>query len=562
MSDAASQERANTPRMSGGHAIVKTLAERGVDTVFGLPGVQTYSLFDGLADRSEAIRTVNARHEFGVGYMAYGYARATGRIGVASVVPGPGVLNASSALNTANMTATPMLMATGQIPSTYVGRGRGHLHEMPDQLATLRTLTKHAERIDHPNQAPRAVNQAIDIAVSGRPGVASLEMAWDVMNQMAPVASEEAGGPPATPAPDPDDIDRAANLIKKAEAPLIFVGGGAQDAAGVIQQLAERLGAPVASNRMGRGVLSSDHELAVNSFTSHALWQKCDLMIAIGTRLELPGMRWTNYLRDVPRPPEPKLVRIEVCPVEMRRIPTDAPVLADAAAGVSALLERFPEDESARRAWRDTAATTKAETLAAVRENVQPQVQFLDAIREVMPRDSIFVEEISQMGFTAALTYPVYGPRQYVSSGMQGALGYGVPTAVGVQAADPDRPVVLVTGDGGFMFGLQEIAAAAEQGLNVITVIVNNAGYANVRRDQQRIFDGRDYKSTFAAMDYVKLGEALGARSWKADTPEAVKASLNEALGAGAPSLIEINLAPGVEAPPWPYIFPAGPAEA
>src|SRR5262245_46731360 len=213
---------------TGGMAIVEALIANGVDTVFGLPGAQLYPLFDALQQRGDRVRTVGARHEQACGYMAFGYARSTGRPGVYAVVPGPGVLNTTAALCTAYGCCAPVLCVTGQVPSAFLGRGRGHLHELPDQLATLRTLVKWAARIERPADAPEAINEAFRQRLSGRPGPVAVEMAWDTMASSAFVEPLGAAVMPRLPAPSPLEVEAAAKLLAAAKRPIIMTGSGAQ----------------------------------------------------------------------------------------------------------------------------------------------------------------------------------------------------------------------------------------------------------------------------------------------------------------------------------------------
>src|SRR5579871_3018711 len=305
------------PLSSGGEAIVRGLIAHGVDTVFGLPGAQIYGLFD--AFHQAQLKVIGARHEQACGYMAFGYARASGRAGV---------LSAGAALLTTFGVNEPVLCLTGQVPTAFLGKGRGHLHEMPDQLATLRTFVKWAERIEYPANAPALVARAFQEMLSGRRGPASLEMPWDVFTQKAEVGAAEVFDRFPAPLPDPDRIKSAASLISASKTPMIFVGSGAIDAGDEILELAELIDAPVVAFRSGRGIVSNAHELGLTFAAAYRLWPKTDLMIGIGTRLELPTMtRWPF------RPDGLKSIRIDIDPAEMRRYPPDAAIVADAKAG-------------------------------------------------------------------------------------------------------------------------------------------------------------------------------------------------------------------------------------
>src|SRR6201995_1618025 len=316
---------------SGGEAIVSGLVAHGVDTVFGLPGAQIYGLFD--AFQRTRLTVIGARHEQACGYMAYGYARSTGRPGVFSVVPGPGVLTAGAALLTAFGSNEPVLCLTGQVPTEFLGKGRGHLHEMPDQLATLRSFVKWADRIEYPGTAPALVSRAFQEMLSGRRGPVALEMPWDVFTQHAETASSKPFDHFAAPPPDPERVKAAAALIAGSKTPMIFVGSGAIHARDEILELAELIVAPGVAFRSGRGIVSNAHELGLTMAAAYRLWPKTDLMIGIGTRLELPAMTRWPY-----RPDGLKSIRIDIDPSEMRRYPPDVAVIADAQAGTRDLL--------------------------------------------------------------------------------------------------------------------------------------------------------------------------------------------------------------------------------
>ena len=547
--------------MTGGMAIAAALIANRVDTVFGLPGAQMYPFFDALQQRSDRVRTIGARHEQACGYMAFGYARSTGRPGVFAVVPGPGVLNAGAALCTALGCNAPVLCVTGQVPSPFLGRGRGHLHELPDQLATLRGLTKWAARIERPADAPRVIDEAFRQMLSGRPGPVAVEMAWDVMagsEFVAPLAAARIE--PALP-PAARDIEAAARVLISARQPMIMTGGGAQHASEAVRALAEELAAPVAAFRGGRGIMPEDHALGLSSYAAHQLWPQVDVLVGIGTRLEMPYMRWSGMMTLIERPQAPPhLIRIDVDPAEMRRLVPHTPVVADAAAGSWALLEavrKLRARTGGVAVERDLApvAAAKAEAARAIRK-VQPQMDYLDVIRAALPRDGLLVEELSQVGFTSYFGYPVYEPRTYVSCGYQGTLGFGFQTALGVKAAHPGKPVVSITGDGGFLFGVQELATAAQYGVGLVTLLFNNNAYGNVLRDQRLGFGNRVIGAALENPDFMLLAKAFGVEGHRVASPEALAPVLKEALKADRPVLIEITIAQGSEVSPWEFIHP------
>src|SRR6202044_2630257 len=472
------------PVSSGGEAIVSGLVAHGVDTVFGLPGAQIYGLFD--AFHQAQLKVIGARHEQACGYMAYGYARSSGRPGVFSVVPGPGVLNAGAAMLTAFASNEPVLCLTGQVSTAFLGKGRGHLHEMPDQLATVRTFVKWAERIEYPDVAPAVVSRAFQEMLSGRRGPVSLEMPWDVFTQRTDVTPVKPYDLFPAPQPDTERVKAAAALIADSKTPMIFVGSGAIHARDEVLELAELIDAPVVAFRSGRGIVSNAHELGLTMAAAYKLWPKTDLMIGIGTRLELPTMsRWPF------RPDGLKSIRIDIDPSEMRRFTPDTAVIADAQAGTRDLLAAVRKAGYSKTSGRRAAIREASAAALQQIQSVQPQMAYLNILREVLPPDAIVTDELSQVGFASWYGFPIYQPRTFITSGYQGTLGSGFPTALGAKVANPGKPVVAITGDGGFMFGVQELATAVQFNIGVVTLVFNNNAYGNVRRDQRQRFDGR-----------------------------------------------------------------------
>ena len=472
--------------------------------MFALPGAQIYGLFDAFERAGRALRVICPRHEQAAAYMAFGYAKSTGRVGVYAVVPGPGVLNSSAALCSAYATSTAVVCLTGQVPSKFLGAGRGHLHELPDQLATLRTLTKWAQRIERPAAAPALVAEAFRQATGGRPRPVALEMPWEVFDQTEPVALVGPGRREVPPPAEPDALERAAQLLERARNPMIMVGGGALDAGREVLELAELLQAPVVSFRSGRGVVSSDHHLGFSCAEGFERWRETDVLVGIGSRLELQWFRWPDQPSDL------AIIDIDIESEQLARSGATVGLLGDAAATAAALtlLLREGRDRAAlaqRRVRGAEGGQARRRSARSSRTwNTWPR------FATVLPRDGFFVEELCQAGFASYFAFPVYQPRTFVTCGAQGTLGFGFPTALGVKAGNPDRAVVSITGDGGFQFGLQELATAAQYGLDLVTVLFNNGAYGNVMRDQTRLYDGRVLGAALANPDFVALAGSYG----------------------------------------------------
>ena len=335
---------------------------------------------------------------------------------------------------------------------------------------------------------------------------------------------------------------------------MIFVGSGAIHAREEILELAELIDAPVVAFRSGRGIVSNAHELGLTMAAAYRLWPNTDLMIGIGTRLELPTMTRWPY-----RPDGLKSVRIDIDPSEMRRYTPDVAVVADAKAGTCDLLAAvrragYKRTSGRRAAIREASAAAHEEI-----QKVQPQMAYLNILREVLPHDAIVTDELSQVGFASWYGFPIYEPRTFITSGYQGTLGSGFPTALGAKVAHPDTPVVAITGDGGFMFGVQELSTAVQFKIGVVTLVFNNNAYGNVRRDQRQRFDGRVVAADLVNPDFVKLAESFGVGASRVTSPDHFRPALETALADGGPYLIAIEVPRDSEVTPWTFIHPAKP---
>ena len=474
------------PTMTGGQALMRSLYLEGVRVIFGLPGVQLYHALDALND-VPGIRFITTRHEQATTYMADGYARAGGGVGTALMVPGPGLLNASAGLSTAYSASSPVLVVCGQIERDLIGMDRGMLHEVNDQQDAIRPITKYVERIMTPEAAPGAVHEAFRQLTTGRPRPVEIEMPPETMADSASVSLMEAEGYPRTSAP-PERVAEAARLLREARRPLIWAGGGviASEASEDLVRLAERLQAPVITTAEGKGAISDRHPLALGSLRLRndpvaKDEPNFDIILSVGTRMAFPA--WLGGQ---------KVVQIDIDPEELGRnwdntygVAGDArTVMAQIDAELSSTMteERpsFAADAAALRAHR-----------AATALRPEPQESLLAAVRAAVPEDGILISGMTQMGYYARAFWPTYEPRTFITSSYSGNLGYAYPTALGAKVAQPDRPVVALCGDGGFLFNSQELATAVQHGINVVAVVFNDNAYGNVLRDQVNRFEGR-----------------------------------------------------------------------
>jgi len=535
--------------MTGGEALAAQLVREGVTEIFGIPGVQLDHAMDGLAGQAAHVRYLVTRHEQAAAYMADGYARSSGRAGVCMVVPGPGVLNAGAGLATAFACSSPVLLIAGQIPSPTIGQGLGLLHEIPDQSAILRQLTKWHAMARTPAEIPALVREAFRRMRAGRPRPVALEVAPDVLRARADIdtvaPADDLGD--GRVVPDPDMLDRAAALLRRAERPVLYAGGGvvAGGASALLEALADRLQAPVVVSTFGRGAASDRHPLVLTAMGGHRVLPDADVVLAVGTRF-VGGSG-----RPVAEPPSLILVNADAADLGGVRRPAVA-VHADAALALEGLLERL-EGAPARPSRAADVAAVRAWVVGRLAA-LGPQMAWIGALREAIPDDGILVDELTQVGYVARVAYPVYGPRTYLSPGYQGTLGYGFPTALGAKVANPGKAVVSITGDGGFGWSLQELVTARQHGIGLVTVVFNDGAFGNVRRIQQNQFQGHVIGSELEQPDYVKLADAFGVDAARVASPDALTPMLRDAFAGGGPVLLE---APVTAMPnPWPIMEP------
>ena len=521
-------------RMTGGQALAKALYREGVRVIFGVPGVQLYHFMDGLYDEP-GIRFIATRHEQAAAYMAFGYSRASGCIGTALVVPGPGLFNAAAGVGTAYAASCPVLVVSGQIPRDKIGLKGGELHEVDDQLDVIRPVTKWASRVLYPADVPTAVHEAMRHLKTGRPRPVEIEIPWDTMSDEADVELEEPGVYEPL-SPSPESVREGARVLAESSWPLIWAGGGvvSADASEALQRVAEHLQSPVVTTAEGKAAISDRHYLSmgVRGFRPDSLDRllaECDVILAVGTRFADTG-----FPRDM------KVVQIDVDGDEIgRNHPNTVGVLGDAGRSLEELYRLLSSSTLPRPSRREELeAVRSARSDPSVQ--VEPQGSFVRAIRAAMPDDGILVEGVTQVGYQCRVVYPVYAPRSYLNSSYFGNLGYAYPTALGAKVGRPDRAVVAVSGDGGFLFNSQEMATAVKSGINAVVIVFNDNAYGNVLRDQMTIFHGRVIGSKLHNPDFVKLAGAYGVRGVRAEGPEQLEAALREALGIEAPSLIEV----------------------
>lgn len=533
--------------MKSAEALVECLKRYKIDTIFTVPGVQLDNLFDVLFDYQTDFNIIHCRHEQATAYMAFGYAQSTGHVGTNLIVPGPGLLNAGAGLATAYACSSPVLCLAGQIPSTTIGKGTGMLHELDDQPGAVASVTKWQGRAETPEETPAILQEAFKELNTGRRQPVLFEMSPDIMSKKGEVelldAVTDFSGLEVNP--DPSLLEEAAILLGKAKNPAIFSGGGVFGAEEALFELADAIQAPVIMSQNGQGAIDQRHYLGQNQIAGQEMWKNFDVVLAVGTRFHPPMLMWEDHKQK-------KLIRIDT---DQRRAAdpwvADIHITATAKNSLSGIYDKVGR-HNIRRLSREDEFTTYKQAAVKKFSQGQPQASYGKAIRTVLPEDGIACFGVTQMGFFSWFGFPTYFPRTNIQPGYQGTLGYAFPTGLGAQVANPNKKVVAVTGDGGFMFNVQEMATAVLHKIPLVTILFNDNTFGNVKRNQKERYNERYICSDLLNPDFMKLAESFGMASFRVDTPEGLESALDKAFTEDGPVLIEVEI--GEMPSLWPYM--------
>ncbi|MCZ4556943.1 5-guanidino-2-oxopentanoate decarboxylase [Rhodococcus maanshanensis] len=524
----------NNPVRTGGQALVDALSAHEVTAVFGIPGTHNLPIYAALAD--SGITHVSPRHEQGGGYAADGFARVSGRPGVCITTTGPAILNAAAAAAQAYSDSVPVLFIAPGLPLAHPSNGNGYLHEVKSQFRAMDSVVGHAQRVTSVAEIPLAVAQCFAAMTSGRPRPAYLEIPLDLLDasdEVSPVAPISR----SVSIPDSAALGAAHELLSGARSPLLIAGGGAAGAAAELRELAEALGAPVVTSANGKGVLSEDHPLSLGAGLQHPsvaeVVADSDVVIAVGTELAPSDWWWGPIAADT------TLIRIDIDPTSVSTNARPAVALVgDAAETLASLLQALPgpkADGSARaQHWRDRIRDD------ARREGAR-YVRLCEVLDDVLDDSAVLAADSAMACYYGALSnLPLHRPRSFLYPTGLGTLGYGLPAAIGAKVAAPDRQVVAMLGDGGVMFTIAELAAAAEAKLAIPVVIVDNGGYGEIRNemaDRNEAVHAVD----LGAPDFPALARALGCHGVALESTDQVGAAVAAALAADRPTLIHVR---------------------
>ncbi len=544
-------------RMKGTEIFIECLRREGVSVVFGHPGGAILPIYDRLYDAE--IRHILMRHEQAAAHAADGYARASGRVGVAMATSGPGATNLVTGIASAFMDSVPMVIFTGQVPSTLIGTDA---FQEADVVGITRPCTKHNYLVLRTEELARTIREAFYLARTGRPGPVLVDLPKDIqLSECEFVYPEEVrlrGYRPILDG-DPEAIRQAVVAILEAKRPVIYAGGGviASEGAVELQRLAEMARVPVATTLMGLGGFPTEHPLSLAMLGMHGSWyanmavSRCDLLIAIGVRFD---DRVTGKLAAFA--PEARKIHIDIDPAEINKnVRVDIPIVGDVRRVLSVLnaeLEarlrefRTMTWEAERRAWLEQIAEWKRAYPFCYdfdERVIKPQ-WVIEEIARITQGEAILTTDVGQHQMWAAQYYRFKHPRTWITSGGLGAMGFGLPAAIGAWFARPDRPIIAICGDGSFQMTMQELAVVAEHRIPLKIVIINNAYLGMVRQWQEIFYNGRYSASDLrVSPDYAKIAEAYGLRGYTVRRPEELTDLFEQELLASEPVLFDVHVA-------------------
>ncbi len=522
---------------TGGSLVAEALEAAGAEVAFGVPGIHALAIWEGL--RESPVRAVGLRTELDAGFAADGYARASGRPAPLLLSTGPGALISLAALMEAASAHVPVVALASQIPSDLVGRGRGFLHELPDQLASFAPVVKWAGRAESGAEIPQLVAEAWRRALTPPSGPVFLEIPVDLLTAEtdAPALTDLDFSPELPPLPPTGALDEAARLLAGAERPVLWAGGGVlrSGAWDELHAVAERLGAPVATTYMGKGAFPDDHPLAAGSACDEGAFGEllagADALLCVGTELGAETTR--QYELSLPG----RLIQVDAAPERIGASYDALGLVGDAAPVLAGLLERLPD--APRAGGEELAAAVRARVEAGLEaQDRSVERSLLNTVREVLPRDAVTAWDMTVLAYWAAAHFPVYEPRTFLYPLGSGTLAYAWPAALGASLAAPGRPALAVAGDGGFDYGLAELAAARQHGLDAVLLLVDDGGYG-ILREYQRDSFGETFAVDLAQPDFRALAEAFGVPVATV-APEEAGEALAGALERGGPAVVHV----------------------
>ena len=533
--------------MRGGEAIIESLKNMGVKTIFGYPGGQTIPFYDMLYDAE--MDHILVRHEQCAAHAADGYARASGRVGVCVATSGPGATNLVTGIATAYMDSSPIIAITGQVPTHLIGNDA---FQEADIVGITMPIVKHSYQPKDPDLIPSMIKSSFEIAASGRPGPILIDVPKEVqegeLTKFDDSLIETPGYNPTTKG-NIRQIKKARDLIKQAKRPIILAGAGViiSNACCELKKLAYTINAPVMTSLLGKGAIDETDDLALGMLGMHGRKvsndsvNEADLLIAIGVRF---SDRTTGRLDSFV--PDTKVIHIDIDPAEIgKNVPVDLPIVGDARnvlASLNKTLEGYNASDDVNK-WTDMIKQRKQDLLPRVTYDdvpLKPQ-SVIKEIAEVLTPESILTTDVGQNQMWAAHFYDTQRPRKFISSGGLGTMGFGFPSAIGAKVACPDDPVVSINGDGGFLMVCQELATVREYDIPVIAIVLENRTLGMVYQWQSLLYNNRHSQTLIGnSPDFVKLAESFGVNAVRITKPGETKEALGKAIKDNEPILLNV----------------------
>ena len=530
---------------SGSDLVLETLRDLGIDTIFGYPGGAVLPLYDAIYN-FKGIRHILGRHEQGCLHEAEGYAKSTGKLGVAVVTSGPGATNAITGIADAMSDSVPLLVFTGQVARAGIGKDA---FQEADIVGITMPITKYNYQVRETADIPRIITEAVHIATTGRPGPVVIDLPKDVSALETDfIYSPEIDLPSYQPTLVPNDmqIKKILKQLSKAKKPVLLAGGGISyaEAAAELNEFAERYQIPVVTSLLGQGTIATSHPLFLGmggmhgSFAANIAMTEADFMISIGCRFD---DRLTGNPKTFAK--NAKVAHIDIDPAEIGRIiAVDIPVVGDAKKALQQLLAE-PNVRNNTEKWIEKVTKDKNRVRSYDKKErvVQPQA-VIERVGELTNGDAIVVTDVGQHQMWTAQYYPYQNERQLVTSGGLGTMGFGVPAAIGAKIANPDKEVVLFVGDGGFQMTNQELAMLNIYKIPIKVIMLNNHSLGMVRQWQEAFYDGRTSESVFDSLpDFQLMAQAYGIKNYKFDNPETLEKDL-EVIMKDEPLFIEVDI--------------------
>lgn len=519
-----------------GEILPQLLQAHGIDTVFGIPGVHTVELYRGMPATS--LRHVTPRHEQGAGFMADGFARASGRPAACYIISGPGMTNIATAMGQAYADSVPMLVISSVLNRNELGRGEGRLHELKNQSALVSGVAAFSHTVMSPDELPAILDRAAAVFHAARPRPVHLELPLDVITAPAGNVSITVHGPPSRPRPDSRSVAQAAEWLGGARAPLVILGGGATGCGDVARRMIEAVGAPTVLTTNAKGLLAPGHPLLVGTVLPQPAildaLRDADVVLAVGTELgETDSLLFGKRLEVGGR-----LIRVDIDPEQIsRNAPASLGIVSDAGAFCAALADRLGDVAEAQA---DRAARLRMAAWQTIPTPYRKHGRIFDLIAARWP-DLVVAGDSTQPVYGGNLTFDALAPRRWFNSSTgYGTLGYGLPAAIGAKLACPELPVVALIGDGGLQFTIAELATAVELRLSLPILLWNNRGYGEIKsymRDRGIPEIGVDIFTP----DFQTIARGFGAQATVAETPDGLLAALEAAFAADGPTMIEID---------------------